>query len=132
MLNGSVYAGQRLYGIVGGVCKTVGSAYVGSNPAELEKTRDEAARILAAWQFVTDVIAANKARGEVIQLTGQLEVAEKETPADAATFAQARPEIASRRRDQHPHHARQSSRTGLPTPAWAMNLRIASSARPTR
>jgi hypothetical protein len=47
--------------------------------AELKKARDEAARILASWQLVADVIAANKARGEVIQLTGQLEAAEKET-----------------------------------------------------
>ena len=60
--------------------------------AELKKTRDEAARILAAWQLVADVIAANKARGEVIQLTGQLEAAEKET-------TQLRQEEAGHRRD---------------------------------
>lgn len=47
--------------------------------SELKKARDEAARNLAAWQLVTDVIAANKARSEVIQLSGQLEAAEKET-----------------------------------------------------
>ncbi len=46
---------------------------------ELRKARDEAARNLAAWQAVPDVIAANKARSEVIRLSGQLEAAEKET-----------------------------------------------------
>ena len=60
--------------------------------AELKTTRDEAARILAAWQLVADVIAANKARGEVIQLTGHLEAAEKET-------SQLRREEAGYRRD---------------------------------
>jgi len=46
---------------------------------ELKKARDEAARSLSAWQLVAAVIAANEARGEVIQLTGQIQAAEKET-----------------------------------------------------
>ncbi len=60
--------------------------------AELKKARDEAARILAAWQLVAHVIAAKKSRGEVTQLTGQLEAAEKET-------TQLRQEEASHRRN---------------------------------
>ena len=47
--------------------------------AELEQARDQAARNLAAWQVVADVIAADKTKSEVIRLTGQLEAAEKET-----------------------------------------------------
>ena len=60
--------------------------------AELKKARDEAASILAGWRLVADVIAANKARGEVIQLTGQLEAVEKEA-------TQLRQEEAGHRRD---------------------------------
>jgi myosin heavy subunit len=47
--------------------------------AELKKARDEAARNLAAWQLVADVIAANKAKSEAIQVSAQVEAAEKET-----------------------------------------------------
>ena len=46
---------------------------------ERKKARDEAAHNLAAWQIVTDVTAADKAKSEVIRLNGQLEAAEKET-----------------------------------------------------
>jgi hypothetical protein len=47
--------------------------------AELKNARDEAVSILVAWQLVAEVIAADKARGEVLELTGQLQAAEKET-----------------------------------------------------
>jgi len=60
--------------------------------AELRKARDEAARDLAAWQIVGDVIAADEARSQVIRLTGQLEAAEKEA-------SQLRQEDARHRRD---------------------------------
>jgi hypothetical protein len=47
--------------------------------AELEKARDQAARTLAAWQTVPDVIAADKAASEVIHLTSLVRAAEMET-----------------------------------------------------
>ncbi len=59
---------------------------------ELKKARDDAARKLAAWHLVTDVLAAGKTRSEVIQLSRQLEAAEKET-------AELRQEEARHRRD---------------------------------
>jgi hypothetical protein len=46
---------------------------------QLKQVRDEAARSLAAWRLVPDVIAARDTRRQVIQLAGQIEAAEKET-----------------------------------------------------
>ncbi|HUZ55899.1 MAG TPA: hypothetical protein VMU94_25650 [Streptosporangiaceae bacterium] len=71
--------------------------------ADHKKARDEAARDLAAWRIVEDVIAAGKTRSAVIRLTAELEAAEKGTSLLRQEEARHRRDLARLLTDRRDH-----------------------------